>query len=58
VGGGGGGEGTLKDLVEATERHVIAAALEASGGNRRAAAQRLDVSLRTLFYKMSRYGLD
>jgi len=53
-----GGEGTLKDVVEATERQAITAALEASGGNRRAAAQRLDVSLRTLFYKMSRYGLE
>jgi DNA-binding NtrC family response regulator len=56
--GPGGEAGTLKDVVEATERQAIAAALEASGGNRRAAAQRLDVSLRTLFYKMSRYGLD
>jgi DNA-binding NtrC family response regulator len=50
--------GTLKDLTEAAERQAIAAALEESGGNRRAAAKRLGVSLRTLFYKMSRYGLD
>ena len=55
---GPGGEGTLKDLAEAAERHAIAAALEESAGNRRAAAKRLGVSLRTLFYKMSRYGLD
>ena len=50
--------GTLKDLAEAAERQAIAASLEESGGNRRAAAKRLGVSLRTLFYKMSRYGLD
>jgi two-component system response regulator AtoC len=50
--------GTLSDVVEAAEREAIAAALSATGGNRRAAAQRLGVSLRTLFYKMSRYGLD
>jgi two-component system response regulator AtoC len=55
---GSGGEVTLKDVAEAAERQAIAAALEASGGNRRAAAKRLDVSLRTLFYKISRYGLD
>jgi two-component system response regulator AtoC len=50
--------GTLKDLVEAAERQAITAALEESGGNRRGAAKRLGVSLRTLFYKMSRHGLD
>ena len=50
--------GTLSDVVEAAEREAIAAALSATDGNRRAAAKRLGVSLRTLFYKMSRYGLD
>jgi len=55
---GPGGEGTLSDIVEAAERDAIAAALGEVGGNRRAAAKRLGVSLRTLFYKMSRYGLD
>ena len=50
--------GTLKDLVEVAERQAIAAALEESGGNRRAAAKRLGVSLRTLFYKVSRHGLE
>jgi DNA-binding NtrC family response regulator len=55
---GSGGEGTLSDIVEAAERDAIAAALGQVDGNRRAAAKRLGVSLRTLFYKMSRYGLD
>ena len=50
--------GTLRDAVEAAERRAIAAALNEAGGNRRAAAKRLGVSLRTLFYKMDRYAID
>src|SRR6266516_2487261 len=50
--------GTLREAVEAAERAAITAALAAAGGNRRAAAQRLGVSLRTLFYKMDRYCVD
>jgi DNA-binding NtrC family response regulator len=53
-----GGEVTLSAVVEAAERDAIAAALVATAGNRREAAKRLGVSLRTLFYKMSRYGLE
>jgi two-component system response regulator AtoC len=58
----GGGEGradaTLHEAVETAERHAIAAALQAAAGNRRAAALRLGVSLRTLFYKLRRYGFE
>jgi len=54
----GAGSGTLRDAVEAAEREAITAALGAAGGNRREAAKRLGVSLRTLFYKMDRYGLE
>jgi len=50
--------GTLSDVVEAAETQAISDALKAVDGNRREAAKRLGVSLRTLFYKMSRYGLD
>src|SRR5216110_13075 len=50
--------GTLRDAVEAAERRAITAALQAAGGNRRAAAKRLGVSLRTLFYKIDRYHLE
>ena len=50
--------GTLREAVDAAERQAIRAALEVCGGNRREAAQRLGVSLRTLFYKMARYSLD
>jgi two-component system response regulator AtoC len=53
-----GGELTLRDAVEVAERQVITAALGAAAGNRREAAKRLGVSLRTLFYKMDRYGID
>jgi two-component system response regulator AtoC len=57
-GGGGVGTGSLRDAVEDAERRVITAALEASAGNRRAAAKQLGVSLRTLFYKMERYRIE
>jgi DNA-binding NtrC family response regulator len=56
--GSPGSPGSLRDVVEAAERRAITAALEEAGGNRRAAAKRLGVSLRTLFYKMDRYGID
>ncbi|HEV2750674.1 MAG TPA: sigma-54 dependent transcriptional regulator [Gemmatimonadales bacterium] len=54
----GEGRGTLRDAVERAEREAITAALRGAGGNRREAAQRLGVSLRTLFYKIERYRLD
>jgi two-component system, NtrC family, response regulator AtoC len=58
AGGSGLGDGeTLRDAVEGAERAAIAAALAVAEGNRREAAKRLAVSLRTLFYKMDRYGL-
>jgi two-component system response regulator AtoC len=50
--------GTLSDVVEAAETQAISDALKAVAGNRREAAKKLGVSLRTLFYKMSRYGLE
>jgi len=50
--------GTLDEAVEAAERQAITAALSATNGNRREAAQRLGVSLRTLFYKIDRYGIS
>ena len=49
---------TLADAVEAAERQAITAALGESNGNRREAAKRLGVSLRTLFYKIERYGIS
>jgi two-component system response regulator AtoC len=53
-----GSPGTLGEAVEAAERRTIAAALAATGGSRRDAAQRLGISLRTLFYKLRQYQLE
>jgi DNA-binding NtrC family response regulator len=47
------GKGTLKQM----ERRAIQAALEAENGNRRRAAKRLGIALRTLQYKIKEYGL-
>jgi DNA-binding NtrC family response regulator len=48
------GEGTLKDM----ERRAIQDALAAEDGNRRKAAKRLGIALRTLQYKIKQYGLS
>jgi len=56
-GGEDTGDGSLKSVVEAAEREAITEALRATAGNRREAAKRLGVSLRTLFYKIERYGI-
>jgi two-component system response regulator AtoC len=53
-----GGSGSLEDAVAAAERQAITAALALTNGNRREAAKRLGVSLRTLFYKMGRHQLE
>ena len=52
-----GSSPTLKDLVEAYERHVIEDALHASRGNQRRAARALRVLPTTLHEKMKRLGL-
>jgi two-component system response regulator AtoC len=54
----GEGSGSLREVVEAAERTAITEALRVTEGNRREAAKRLGVSLRTLFYKIDRYGID
>ncbi len=54
---GVGGAYALKPQVEAVERDAILRALTATKGTRREAARLLQVSLRTLFYKLRRYGL-
>lgn len=55
--GSGVSEFALKPQVEAFEREIILRALAACGGTRREAARLLRISLRTLFYKLRRYGL-
>ena len=46
--------GTLRDM----EKRAIASALQAEGGNRRRAAKRLGIALRTLQYKIKEYGIS
>ena len=55
------GDGSLKSIVRnlksEAEKTAIAATLEKTGWNRKAAAQQLKVSYRTLLYKIERYQL-
>lgn len=48
---------TLAEAVEKCERDTISIALEACDFHREKTAQRLGISIRTLHYKMGRYGL-
>jgi DNA-binding NtrC family response regulator len=52
----------LKSLVQSvkgeTERNAIASALDQAGWNRKAAARLLQVSYRTLLYKIEQYGMS
>ena len=49
---------TLQHAVEAAERTAIRSALNESNQHRERAARILDISVRTLHYKMNRYGLQ
>ncbi|MCA9140740.1 MAG: sigma-54-dependent Fis family transcriptional regulator [Planctomycetales bacterium] len=49
--------GTLAEVTEAAEKEAIQAALASCGFHREQTAKILGVSVRTLHYKMSRYGL-
>ncbi|WEX11001.1 sigma-54 dependent transcriptional regulator [Chelativorans sp. AA-79] len=53
-----GEEGRLAERVAAFEKSVIAAALDAHGGNLRPVYEELGISRKTLYEKMQRYGLD
>jgi two-component system NtrC family response regulator len=48
---------TLAEVVEEAEKQAILAALAACDYHRERAARMLDISVRTLHYKLSRYGL-
>ncbi|MGE5585022.1 MAG: sigma 54-interacting transcriptional regulator [Bacillota bacterium] len=52
------GVSMLQDAVERAERRAILRALEATGGNKTAAAKLLGVGLRNLYYKIKRYGIS
>ena len=48
---------TLAEVTEGAEKEAIAAALAASDYHREQSAKLLGISVRTLHYKMNRYGL-
>jgi two-component system response regulator AtoC len=54
----GGSPSSLKEAVAAAERTAIEEALMRARGNRAAAAEALDVSLRTLYYKLRAMGIE
>jgi two-component system, NtrC family, response regulator AtoC len=47
----------IRDVKSEAERHVIAATLDKTGWNRKAAARLLKVSYRTILYKIEQYQL-
>jgi len=48
---------TLKEAMEKAEREHILRELKAAGGNRTLAAKRLDISIRSLYYKLEKLGM-
>lgn len=48
----------LSRITEAVEKELILRALEKTGGNKEHAAEMLDVSRRTLFYKLKQYKIN
>lgn len=50
-------ESGLKNLQAETEKRIIISALNEVNGNCQKAAQQLDISIRTLYYKMNKYQI-
>ncbi|HWR44112.1 sigma-54-dependent Fis family transcriptional regulator [Sporomusa sp.] len=48
---------TLSETLEEAERRAIAGVLTGYGGNRAETARHLNISLRTLYYKLEKYGI-
>jgi len=54
------GSGTVEPLqrtMESAERTAIERALDSAGGNRQRAAELLGIAVRSLYYKMKKYGI-
>ncbi len=51
------GEGSFQDRVERFERHLLAEALQQTGGIQTRAAERLGMTERHLRYKLKKYGM-
>ncbi len=49
---------SLKEIIEETEKKLIIKALEKTDDNRTEAAKRLGIAVRSLYYKMDKYGID
>ncbi|MEC9488023.1 MAG: sigma-54-dependent Fis family transcriptional regulator [Halanaerobium sp.] len=49
---------SLRQIMEETEREVILKALEAAEGNKTEAARKLGIAVRSLYYKLAKYGID
>jgi two-component system response regulator AtoC len=49
---------SIKKAEELMERQLIRRALDQTGGNRTHAARLLEISLRSLIYKLKEYGME
>ena len=49
---------TLDSVVEKAEKEHIAKVMKECGNNKTKAAKHLNISLRSLYYKLERYGLE
>ncbi len=55
--GGSAGDESLSDSADRFERHLLLQVLDETGDNKAEAARRLDISERTLWYKLKKHGL-
>ncbi|HYE80998.1 MAG TPA: sigma-54-dependent Fis family transcriptional regulator [Clostridia bacterium] len=49
---------TLEDIIEQAEKKYIARIIKECGNNKTKAARLMDISLRSLYYKLEKYGLE
>lgn len=49
---------TLQDMIDNYEKTVIQEALEQNNGNKTATAKKLDISIRSLYYKLEKHNLN
>ncbi len=49
---------SLKEIINNTEKKVIMRALERTDGNRTEAAKKLGIAIRSLYYKLNKYGIE
>jgi transcriptional regulator with PAS, ATPase and Fis domain len=49
---------TLENIVEQAEKAYIAQVMKEYGNNKTKAAKHMDISLRSLYYKLEKYGFE